>query len=66
MKTMLKPCPFCGNRAKLIYIKTAFNSGIYQVVCSNATCNVATFGDREKLGVIAVWNRRTESEENND
>lgn len=49
----LKPCPFCGEKAKIVELRSG-NS----VVCTNTHCWVATkyYDTPEKA--IAAWNRR--------
>lgn len=55
----LKPCPFCGQRAKIVRF---CDHDSYQIRCTNKLCNVATVFDDE-AAVIAVWNKRAESED---
>jgi len=51
----LKPCPFCGGKAKL---HQAYNS-FWQVQCN--VCNIGTLITTDKERAISVWNRRTKS-----
>ena len=57
----LKPCPFCGSKAKLKNIKP-FNDGKHkgierwQVMCSG--CTITTGGFLEKETAVTMWNVR--------
>lgn len=59
--TKLKPCPFCGSKAKME--RTPINL-YYYVICTNLECDatVGRFQPTEEEAV-AVWNRR-DGEEN--
>lgn len=54
--TKLKPCPFCGSKAKME--RTPINP-YYYVICTNLECDatVGRFQPTEEEAV-AVWNRR--------
>lgn len=50
----LKPCPFCGNNARLLS-----GTECYEVICSNPDCAAIiarSFPSREEA--ITAWNRR--------
>lgn len=65
MADNLKPCPFCGGKAKINYLppfvhpKTG-RKGIErrQVYCDN--CGVVTAGMVSEEAAIEAWNRRAE------
>lgn len=52
MKNKLKPCPFCGDKAKLF----EDYSGLFTVQCEK--CGISTLLKRNSEEVIADWNRR--------
>ncbi len=57
----LKPCPFCGSYA----ILEKFNNGecdMYTVQCSNPKCQAETITSNKAEDVIAIWNRRSNTE----
>ena len=50
----IKPCPFCGTDAELIFIK-----GVYGVCCNNENDCAASVGDfPTEEDAINAWNRR--------
>lgn len=53
----LKPCPFCGGKAKLIS-----RGGLHYVECYVNTCYIVpkTTWYKEKSEAIKAWNRRAE------
>lgn len=51
----LKPCPFCGGKAKIN--KEARH--LYEVECQNCYANVY---DDTAEGAVEYWNRRTNNE----
>lgn len=53
MNIELKPCPFCGEEAKLKEI-----AGRYAIECSKHCAGTVIKNDKSK--VIEIWNRRTE------
>ena len=56
MKTeKLKPCPFCGNKAKLE--ENEIFGGCYEVSCTNLKCDAFVTDDSES-DVIRKWNIR--------
>lgn len=60
MKTELKPCPFCGGEAKVIFSRTTEVQ--WKVRCKSVDCDVrpTTSWFIEKEDAIDRWNRRTE------
>ena len=61
----LKPCPFCGGKAKGPYYYDPFDGyqgdcGTYIVDCSKCSVQII---ERTKEKAIEVWNRRAENEE---
>jgi len=53
----LKPCPFCGAKARTIQDGKA-----WLVTCSSRRCSIQPFTDFKgrPSGAIAAWNRRVE------
>lgn len=64
MKTKLKPCPFCGGRARLERCRIADNASIYWVHCLTCKAQTETVNNSwantkiAKAKAIAAWNRR--------
>lgn len=59
-KRELKPCPFCGGKARIEDISTE-DEKYYMMQCTNDECGAsACFGDHStsKSKAIAAWNRR--------
>ena len=46
----LRPCPFCGGKAKLLYIY------VHQVVCED--CHASTSFYQDENDAVAAWNGR--------
>ena len=63
---VLKPCPFCGQQAKLhIRLNVRQRMNMYAVICPNKSCvghNLYTLF-WVKDDAIKAWNRRTSHEE---
>ena len=55
MKTNLKPCPFCGSKAKVE--ENELFGGLYEASCTNLKCD-AFVSDENETSVIAKWNTR--------
>ena len=58
--TDLKPCPFCGGKAKLMHYKVK-NDDWWYVACSH--CEIAMDPlmwniNRTKEEAVGIWNRR--------
>lgn len=53
MENNLKPCPLCGQNAKLCEPTTHYS---YRVACIKCRCN--TGGYETKLEAVEAWNRR--------
>ena len=47
---VLRPCPFCGGKAKLLYIY------VHQVVCED--CHASTTFYQDENDAVAAWNGR--------
>ena len=47
----LKPCPFCGEKAEVVY-----EQGWYKVGCCECWCQTQGFHDLEDA--IKAWNKR--------
>lgn len=52
----LKPCPFCGNEARVEIIDIA-PSRSYFIRCTQKCCE-QTNAYKDKLSAIEAWNRR--------
>lgn len=53
--TELKPCPFCGGKAKIL--KMTFGGVSYQVICGSCSANLdQRFAYEDEA--IEAWNRR--------
>lgn len=50
---VLKPCPFCGEKAKHVYFKF---TDTHSVLCRNCGAESYEFGTEEEA--IEAWNRR--------
>jgi hypothetical protein len=61
----LKPCPFCGGRAKLLCIKCPVGE-FWRVYCMDVDCpvepSINVYGRRETA--IEAWNRRADNDTN--
>lgn len=55
MKKNLKPCPFCGVKAKIE--ENELFGGLYEVSCTNLKCDAFVSDDNE-ASVIRKWNTR--------
>ena len=53
MKPNLKPCPFCGSKAKLTHFK--WTDVIYSVKCTNCEIELESLDEAE---LIKRWNTR--------
>lgn len=62
MENKLKPCPFCGGKAKLRETTYGNNCDAYVVWCGNRDCEVSptTKYRRWRKEAIEAWNRRAE------
>ena len=60
-KIELKPCPFCGSKAKITSL-TDENGEYYAVVCKNDDCrcgeNYLWSETEDKQTAVEAWNRR--------
>lgn len=62
MNNELKPCPFCGGKAKIYRKKIMFiyEEDAYMIYCKNCQAQVR-YSNREEIA-IEEWNRRTKDE----
>ena len=55
----LKPCPFCGSKAKICGHRTFRNAhDYYNIECTNQKCGVIMLTDLNAHDAINAWNRR--------
>ena len=53
MKTNLKPCPFCGSKAKLM--SATWQEEIYTIYCVECECELESLN---KIELVKRWNTR--------
>ena len=53
MKTNLKPCPFCGSKAKLMSV--TWQEEIYTIYCVECECELESIN---KIELVKRWNTR--------
>jgi len=62
MNNKLKPCPFCGRKAKA-YAFYRDDEKVWYIACSSKTCDVKphtiTVFEKRK-SAVAAWNKRAE------
>lgn len=58
MPSELKPCPFCGGKAKLIEIQEV---GCFRVLCEDCPTSVGKYWYYKKQDAIKAWNRRADN-----
>ena len=56
---MLKPCPFCGGRAILVF--SFYGASV--VRCERQRCLSSGPERATDAGAVAAWNRRTEAKD---
>ena len=57
-KTKLKPCPFCGGKAKLkLNFDAYLTVEVFKIYC--VQCGIQTFYNWSRQQVFKKWNRRT-------
>ncbi len=63
--TDLRPCPFCGGKAKLHTFKLSIKGNHYYVECDNDDCPVCpgTANKYTEEEAITVWNTRYSDKE---
>lgn len=54
----LKPCPFCGMSAKVIYADDEEKNRYYRTYCRGCYAETDEYFSRDNA--IEAWNRRTE------
>ena len=56
----LKPCPFCGKKAKVETITDIFHHSTFMVVCGNDGCGCHPMTDpfESRREAADAWNRR--------
>ena len=61
----LKPCPFCGKKARMSQLG---NSSLYYIMCNNGSCKIrpTTWGYRDREKTIEAWNRRANDDTTRD
>ena len=52
MKTNLKPCPFCGNKAEIDFLESECT---WYIGCTNCTCEIQDLSEEKS---ISAWNTR--------
>ena len=57
--TELKPCPFCGEKARLHTIHTH----AYYVQCDNVSCGIVTWIHTTEEEAVEAWNKMVTDEE---
>ena len=60
----LKPCPFCGSEAKLMYYYPIGGRRQTVVNCTSCRCNSGRWGRSDKA--IEAWNRRAKDDNERD
>ena len=58
MPNELKPCPFCGGEAKIVF---SIHAGFYMIVCECCGAIVSFKGNESKSKVRFAWNRRADN-----
>lgn len=59
----LKPCPFCGSKAKICgHPKFRNAPDYYDIECTNLKCGVIMLTDLNAQEAIKAWNRRADDE----
>ena len=51
----LKPCPFCGGKAR---IHVGLIRGLTMIVCEKCLATVSFGGKEQKQKTVSAWNRR--------
>lgn len=66
-KTNLKPCPFCGSKARLFFDNYSVGFGVYCLRESEGLkCSAAVLAVYESEELAAeAWNRRTNVQQDN-
>lgn len=56
MASGLKPCPFCGGEARIVYMISSRFGRSFSVECPN--CNLAVMPNPSNEDAVEAWNRR--------
>ena len=56
----LKPCPFCGGKAEIVYGYCDYN--VYQVACSDLECHAMVGWEDAPEEAAKIWNMRIYNE----
>ncbi len=64
MNEELKPCPFCGKKAKVAVVgEPSDRADWWYVICTNVECSVkpqTLYCYEDKADAVEAWNRRVE------
>ena len=58
-ETELKPCPFCGGKARI----TKSNLGTNLIYCTECPTTFGRYWFSKKRDIIKAWNRRADNEQ---
>lgn len=54
----LKPCPFCGGKARKF---SGFIAGVTMIVCNNCRAKVSFSGKEQEQETVNAWDRRADN-----
>ena len=58
MSEELKPCPFCGGKARVREIRTSVYNPVLRIECEDCHCSIGDFYANSHGRIEEVWNRR--------